>query len=286
MQRAWIEHDRSVDSRTNVVRAPLLHGGIRRSGSLAVEIPPGRSFSPGRHPAPTRPRAAGRGARPSRAAQRRPPGLAGTPRHRARGGAQTAAPRSARRARSIARRDGAQAQRGRDPYRRDRAERLLAEIRDEVKDAIAEIRRVVDDLRPPAIDEVGLVGAIRQRAEALSSVALQFVVTGPGRAATRAGGGRGRGVPDRLRGDDQRRQALRREPVHRRRRDRRCAGAQRLRQRPGPPGPMGQGVGWTSMSDRAAELGGSCTISAAPTAVWSSAPSSRWREDVHVELKP
>ena len=41
---------------------------------------------------------------------------------------------------------------------------LLAEAREEVKAAIAEVRRLVDDLRPPAIDEVGLVAAIRQRA--------------------------------------------------------------------------------------------------------------------------
>ena len=33
-----------------------------------------------------------------------------------------------------------------------------------MKAAITEVRRLVDDLRPPAIDEVGLVGAIRQRA--------------------------------------------------------------------------------------------------------------------------
>ena len=57
--------------------------------------------------------------------------------------------------------------------RADEAERnaLLAEIREEVKEAIAEVRRLVDDLRPPAIDEVGLVGAIRQRAAALSGEA-------------------------------------------------------------------------------------------------------------------
>ena len=51
----------------------------------------------------------------------------------------------------------------------DDAERahLLAETREETRAAIAEVRRLVDDLRPPAIDEVGLIGAIRQRALAL-----------------------------------------------------------------------------------------------------------------------
>lgn len=46
---------------------------------------------------------------------------------------------------------------------------LLGEVRDETKAAISEIRRLVDDLRPPALDEVGLVGALRQKAESLSA---------------------------------------------------------------------------------------------------------------------
>lgn len=55
---------------------------------------------------------------------------------------------------------------------------LLLEAREGVRDAIAEVRRVVDDLRPPALDEVGLVAAIRHRAAALS-LDLAFEVTGP-----------------------------------------------------------------------------------------------------------
>ena len=43
-----------------------------------------------------------------------------------------------------------------DPHERDA---LIAETRDEVKEAITEVRRLVDDLRPPAIDEVGLLDA-------------------------------------------------------------------------------------------------------------------------------
>jgi two-component system NarL family sensor kinase len=56
---------------------------------------------------------------------------------------------------------------------------LLAEIRDETKAAITEVRRAVDGLRPPAIDEVGLLGAIRQRAASLSTDRLLFLVDGP-----------------------------------------------------------------------------------------------------------
>lgn len=50
----------------------------------------------------------------------------------------------------------------------DERDSLIDETRDEVKAAIAEVRRLVDDLRPPAIDEVGLLDAIRQRASSLS----------------------------------------------------------------------------------------------------------------------
>jgi len=43
------------------------------------------------------------------------------------------------------------------------AEALLAELRGDTSHAIAEIRRVVEGLRPPALDELGLVGALDQR---------------------------------------------------------------------------------------------------------------------------
>jgi two-component system NarL family sensor kinase len=60
---------------------------------------------------------------------------------------------------------------------------LLGEVRAETKAAIGEIRRLVDDLRPPALDEVGLVGALRQKAESLSAHGgdnpLVVEVTGP-----------------------------------------------------------------------------------------------------------
>jgi two-component system, NarL family, sensor kinase len=149
--------------------------------------------------------------------------------------------------------------------RTDAAERnaLIAETRDEVKDAIAEVRRLVDDLRPPAIDEVGLLGAIRQRASSLSGE-VTFEVTGPDgflplpaavevaafriaseamtnvarhSEATRCRVGIAVGdtfeltVSDNGRGADH-------DSV--------------------------RGMGWTSMRERAAELGGSCTITSRP----------------------
>jgi signal transduction histidine kinase len=39
---------------------------------------------------------------------------------------------------------------------------LLAELEDDMGTALADIRRLVYNLRPPALDELGLVGAIRE----------------------------------------------------------------------------------------------------------------------------
>lgn len=49
------------------------------------------------------------------------------------------------------------------------ASALLRGLRADVADAIAEIRRLVEGLRPPALDELGLVGALRQQADRMHS---------------------------------------------------------------------------------------------------------------------
>jgi signal transduction histidine kinase len=46
----------------------------------------------------------------------------------------------------------------------EEATALLGELRADTRVAIGEIRRIIDDLRPPALDELGLVGALRARA--------------------------------------------------------------------------------------------------------------------------
>jgi signal transduction histidine kinase len=51
----------------------------------------------------------------------------------------------------------------------DKADELLLLLRADTAGAIAEIRRLVEGLRPPALDELGLVGAIRQHAATLHS---------------------------------------------------------------------------------------------------------------------
>lgn len=47
----------------------------------------------------------------------------------------------------------------------DRAEVLVSELKSEIHSTIDEVRRLVYDLRPPALDELGLIEAIRRSAE-------------------------------------------------------------------------------------------------------------------------
>lgn len=60
-------------------------------------------------------------------------------------------------------------------------EELLVRLKDELETAVADLRRLVYDLRPPALDELGLVGALRQQAArfALSPDAPEVVVEAP-----------------------------------------------------------------------------------------------------------
>jgi two-component system NarL family sensor kinase len=53
----------------------------------------------------------------------------------------------------------------------DKADELLVQLRSDTAHAITEIRRLVEGLRPPALDELGLEGAIRQHAATLHSSA-------------------------------------------------------------------------------------------------------------------
>lgn len=147
--------------------------------------------------------------------------------------------------------------------RKDAAERsrLLAEARAETKAAIDEVRRLVDDLRPPAIDEVGLLGAIRQRAAGLSRDDLLIEVGGPAVLPP---------LPAAVEVAAFRIAAEAMTNVTRHAGATRCSvhlavnGALELTVSDNGHGAASgttPGVGWTSMTERAAELGGSCTIS-------------------------
>jgi signal transduction histidine kinase len=140
---------------------------------------------------------------------------------------------------------------------------LLAEARDEVKAAIAEVRRVVDDLRPPAIDEVGLLSAIRQRARTLSGD-LSIEVAGSEPMPV---------LPAAVEVAAFRIAAEAMTNVARHAAATRCRVAIAVNgsfeltvadNGRGADRSTTRGLGWTSMRERAAELGGSCTISSRP----------------------
>ncbi len=52
----------------------------------------------------------------------------------------------------------------RDP---EQSRQLLGSLRRDTRTAIGEVRRLIDDLRPPALDELGLLGALNERVDAL-----------------------------------------------------------------------------------------------------------------------
>ena len=143
---------------------------------------------------------------------------------------------------------------------------LVAEAREEVREAITEVRRLVDDLRPPAIDEVGLLAAIRQRAAALSGD-VTIEVAGPEPmpplpaavevAAFRIASEAMANVTRHARATRCRVELVVNARCELTIADNgRGADVERQATRPG--------AGWMSMRERAAELGGSCSISSGP----------------------
>jgi signal transduction histidine kinase len=61
--------------------------------------------------------------------------------------------------------EGARVLLARDP---EGADRVLAQLTGEVHTTISDVRRLVHDLRPPALDELGLVHAVAEQADAFS----------------------------------------------------------------------------------------------------------------------
>jgi signal transduction histidine kinase len=58
------------------------------------------------------------------------------------------------------------------------ADRLLAELENDIDEALQDIRRLVYNLRPPALDELGLVAAIRAAATQYAQEGARSVVDG------------------------------------------------------------------------------------------------------------
>ena len=61
----------------------------------------------------------------------------------------------------------------------DEADALLAQAITHAQDAVTDIRRVVYELRPPALDDLGLVGALRAQAAEYEASGVRFSVSAP-----------------------------------------------------------------------------------------------------------
>ncbi len=143
------------------------------------------------------------------------------------------------------------------------AEAQIDELRDDVRAATAEIRRLVYDLRPPLLDEHGLDGALRSLSAVVAPATLTLELPAP--------------LPTFSAALEVALYRIAAEAVHN---VARHAGAAtclvRLTTEPdavlltirddgvGLPDEHGGGIGLTSMRERAAELGGTLSIAAAP----------------------
>ena len=144
----------------------------------------------------------------------------------------------------------------RDPTAADAA---LAELRDEVQRAIGDIRRLVYDLRPPALDDLGLLGALREHVGRLDGH-IRFSLDVPDRLPP---------LPAAVEVAAYRIALEALTNVARHAGASACTlrlsvnGALELEVRDdgrGLPESYRRGVGLESMRERAAELGGECTI--------------------------
>lgn len=150
------------------------------------------------------------------------------------------------------------------PTRPDDADGLLGELTVEVQAAVAEVRRIADDLAPGALAELGLVAALRRYASRLATGAMQIHVEAdelpPLPAAVEAAAYR---IAV---------EALTNAARHAHARS--CAVVVRLAGDAlhvrvsddglGVPAQRQPGVGLASMAERAVELGGTCCVGPAP----------------------
>jgi signal transduction histidine kinase len=151
----------------------------------------------------------------------------------------------------------------RDP---EAADELIVELRDELRGAIADIRRLVYDLRPPALDDLGLLEALRQLAERYGSKdePLSVLVEAPEDLPN---------LPAAVEVAIYRiaQEALTNVARHARARD--CVvrlavnedvALEIVDDGVGIPEERAAGVGLSSMRERASELGGSCVVEKVP----------------------
>jgi signal transduction histidine kinase len=140
------------------------------------------------------------------------------------------------------------------------AHEQMNELREHIQSVITDIRRVVYDLRPPALDELGIIPAIREQASLFSTGGLQVRVDAPVQmpplpAAVEVAAYRI--VMEALTNVARHSQARLCE-IHLRLNDQ--VHIEVVDDGVGLPDQHRAGVGIASMRERVAELGGSCTI--------------------------
>ena len=131
----------------------------------------------------------------------------------------------------------------------------LDDLTRQVQDAVADVRRLVYGLRPPAVDDLGLVGAIEEQAQAMGGVEVHGVVDGDLPAAVEVAAYRI--------ALEAMTNSLRHGGGHWCRVDLELNGALHVVVEDdgiGLPEQFRAGVGMTSMRERASELGGTCSI--------------------------
>lgn len=146
----------------------------------------------------------------------------------------------------------------------DRAHELLGRLRAGAADALDDIRRLVHELRPPSLDELGLVGALSRRAELLRSTGRDVTVEAPTElppltAAVEVAAFRI--------ADEALTNAIRHSRADHVRAELVVNGALELTVTDdgGPAhAPWRPGVGMASMRERATEIGGTCEIGPVP----------------------
>ena len=159
----------------------------------------------------------------------------------------------------------------------EEAETLIDGLRDDVRDATAAIRRLVYGLRPPLLDEHGLGGALRSLGTVIAPATLTLDLPEP--------------MPRLSAAIEVALYRIATEAVHNVARHARATGCiVRLETPPGAilltirddglglPSDAGGGIGLTSMRERAAELGGTLSIAAAPEGGTHVSARIPWRQ--------
>ncbi|MGY1986535.1 sensor histidine kinase [Blastococcus sp. SYSU DS0669] len=143
----------------------------------------------------------------------------------------------------------------------DRAAAVLEAAAGYLRDSVSGVRRIVDDLRPAALDDLGLVSAVQEMAERLRTAGVEVTVTGKGpltglSAAAEVAAYR---ITAEALANVAKHSGAQHVDVHLAHED----GVITVRVADdgiGLPRQATAGVGLTSMHQRATELGGTCTV--------------------------